>query len=114
MSTYRPLHDNVLVQLVEVERKTATGIIIPTEGKLARVVEAGAGRITEQGALIEPRVKKGDIVSLPTHFDAHFQQDGRLLAPIASEVLVDGRKHYVLREQYILGVIDGWTPPEKG
>ena len=63
---FRPLHDRVLIKVLDSEEKTAGGIIIPDtaqekpqEGK---VVAIGGGAKTEDGKKIPMDVKVGDKV----------------------------------------------------
>ena len=66
MTTFRPLHDRVVVRRLTGEEKTAGGIIIPdtakdkpTEGE---VVSVGPGARNEQGQIVALDVKAGDKV----------------------------------------------------
>ena len=61
---FRPLHDRVLIEVLDSSEKTAGGIIIPDtaqekpqEGK---VVAVGGGAKTEDGKTIPMDVKVGD------------------------------------------------------
>ena len=63
---FKPLHDRVLIQVLDSSEKTAGGIIIPDtaqekpqEGK---VIAVGGGAKTEDGKLIPMDVKVGDKV----------------------------------------------------
>ena len=63
---FKPLHDRVLIEVLDSSEKTAGGIIIPDtaqekpqEGK---VVAIGGGAKTEDGKLIPMDVKVGDKV----------------------------------------------------
>jgi chaperonin GroES len=50
--TFRPLHDRILVRRIEVEEKTAGGIIIPDAAKAKPQegeVDARRGRLSESG-----------------------------------------------------------------
>ena len=65
---FRPLHDRVLIEVLDSSEKTAGGIIIPDtaqekpqEGK---VVAVGGGAKTEDGKKIPMDVKVGDKVLL--------------------------------------------------
>lgn len=64
--TFRPLHDRILVRLIEAEEKTAGGIIIPDTAKEkpqeGEVVAAGSGARDESGQLRPLEVKVGDCV----------------------------------------------------
>jgi len=65
--TYRPLGSRVVVERLDLMEKSESGLLhVPDVARenrrLARVVAVGRGRVTEQGVLIEPRVKVGDLV----------------------------------------------------
>jgi len=92
----RPLGDRVLVEVLEAEAKTKGGIILPdtakeekTEGK---VIAVGAGKVLESGKLHAPEVKKGDRVIFGKYS--------------GDEILIDGKKHKVLKESEILAVFE--------
>jgi chaperonin GroES len=63
---FRPLHDRVLIKVLDSEAKTAGGIIIPDTAKEkpqeGEVVAVGPGGKTEEGKLLPMDVKIGDIV----------------------------------------------------
>lgn len=61
-----PLHDRVLLKRSEEKEIVKGGIIIPDTAKEkpqeAEVIEAGKGRVTEDGKVVPLDVKKGDKV----------------------------------------------------
>ena len=63
---FRPLHDRVLIEVLDSEEKTAGGIIIPDTAKEkpqeGKVVAIGSGARTEDGKVIPMDVKVGDLV----------------------------------------------------
>ena len=68
---FKPLHDRVLIEVLDSSEKTAGGIIIPDtaqekpqEGK---VVAVGGGAKTEDGKIIPMDVKVGDKAVSYTH-----------------------------------------------
>ena len=91
----RPLQDRVLVQRVEAEEKTASGIIIPDTAKEkpqeGKVVAVGPGKRLDNGSIQEMWVKKGDKIL--------FSKYG------GTEVKVDGDDYIIMREDDILGVM---------
>lgn len=98
--TIKPLGDRILVRTLgeeEREGKTASGIVIPdtaqkerpTEGK---VIAVGEGRITEEGKLLKPRVKKGQIILFSQY------------SP--SEVKVDGKEYLIIKEDDVLAIFE--------
>jgi chaperonin GroES len=93
----RPLHDRVLVRRVEEETVSAGGIVLPgsatekpTEGE---VLAVGKGKILENGDVRPMDVKVGDKVMFG-------QYSG-------SAVKVDGEELLMMREEDIMGVIEG-------
>ena len=63
---FKPLHDRVLIEVLDSSEKTAGGIIIPDtaqekpqEGK---IVAVGPGKISDSGNAIKMTVKVGDKV----------------------------------------------------
>ena len=91
----RPLHDRVIIERIE-EKTTAGGIVIPeTSGdkpQRGRVTATGPGR-TENGTLQKLDVKVGDEVLFGKY--------------AGTEVKVDGKNLLVMREEDIMGVIEG-------
>ena len=63
---FRPLHDRVLIKVLDSEEKTAGGIIIPDTAKEkpqeGEVVAVGPGSKNENGKITPMDVKIGDIV----------------------------------------------------
>jgi chaperonin GroES len=93
----RPLHDRVLIQRVKEEEKTKGGIIIPDSAKEkpieGKVVAVGNGKVLEDGAVRALQVKAGDRVLFGKY--------------AGTEVKIDGEEHLILREEEILGVVEG-------
>lgn len=91
----RPLHDRVIIERIE-ERTTASGIVIPeTAGdkpQRGKVVAAGPGKY-ENGVLRKPDVKVGDQVLFGKYS--------------GTEVKVNGKDLLVMREEDIMGVLEG-------
>jgi chaperonin GroES len=85
----RPLHDRVIVRRLEEERKTAGGIVIPDTAKekpiQGEVVAAGKGKILD--------VKVGDKVLFGKYS--------------GTEVKVGNEELLVMREEDIMGVVEG-------
>ena len=65
---FRPLHDRVLIKVLDSEEKTAGGIIIPDTAKEkpqeGEVVAVGPGAKNEDGKLSPMDVKVGDMFFL--------------------------------------------------
>ena len=93
----RPLGDRILVKRIKEEEKTKGGIIIPDTAKEkpqeGKVVAVGKGKVTEEGKLIAPDVQAGDRILFGKYS--------------GSEVKLEGEEHLILREDDILGVLEG-------
>ena len=58
----KPLADHVIVEVVEVEEKTASGIFLPDTAvkekpQQGKVLAVGRGKYSDNGTLIKPEVK---------------------------------------------------------
>lgn len=95
MANLKPLGDKVVVQLVEQEEKTASGIYLPDSAKKkpqeGKVVAVGAGRILDNGEHNQLSVKVGDRVL--------FSKYG------GNEVNVDGQDYTILDEEQIYAIL---------
>ena len=95
-TTLRPLGDRVLVRRDPSDEKTAGGLYIPKtaekESCLGRVVAAGPGKTTDQGAVLPLSVKVGDHVA--------FSKYGH------TEVVLGGETLLVMHEGELLAVIE--------
>ncbi len=92
----RPLADRVVVEPMEKEERTASGIILPETAKEkpqeGEVIAVGPGRRDDEGKLIPMDVKKGDIV---------------LFAKYAgTEVKIEDKKYLILKESDILAIVE--------
>ena len=91
----RPLHDKVLVKRTEEEETTAGGIVLPGSAaekpSQGEVIAVGPGKRQDNGELIAPDVKGGDLVIFG-------QYDG-------NDVKIDGEEYLILSEGDIFGVI---------
>ncbi len=93
----RPLQDRVIVKRLEEEEKTKGGIIIPDTAKEkpqeGKVIAVGKGKMTEEGKLIPLDVKVGDKILFGKYS--------------GTEIKIEGDEHLIMREEDILGVIEG-------
>jgi chaperonin GroES len=93
----RPLQDRVIVKRLEEEEKTKGGIIIPDTAKEkpqeGKVIAVGKGKVTEDGKLIPMDVKVGDKILFGKYS--------------GTEIKIGGEEHLIMREEDILGVIEG-------
>jgi chaperonin GroES len=93
----RPLHDRVIIKRMEEERTTAGGIVIPdsaTEKPVrGEVLAVGKGKVMDNGEVRALDVKVGDKVLFGKYS--------------GNEIKVDGNEVLVMREEDIMGVIEG-------
>ncbi len=93
----RPLHDRIVVRRVEDEKTSPGGILIPdsaTEKPMqGEVLAAGNGKMMDNGEQRALDVKVGDKVLFGKYS--------------GTEVKVDGEEVLVMREDDIMGVIEG-------
>ena len=92
---FTPLHDRVLVRLIESDEKTSGGLIIPDTAKEkpqeGEVVSVGAGAKDEAGARIAMDVKAGDKILF-----------GKWSG---TEIKIDGEELMIIKESDILGIM---------
>jgi len=93
----RPLQDRVIVKRVVEEETSKGGIIIPDTAKEkpqeGKIVAVGKGKMNDEGKLIPVEVKVGDKILFAKYS--------------GSEVKIDGEEHLIMREEDILGVLEG-------
>lgn len=92
----KPLGDRVIVEVVEQEEKTSSGIVLPDSAKEkpqeGKVVAVGSGRVTDNGEKVALEVKEGDHV---------------IYSKFAGTEVKQGDNEYlVLRESDILAVVE--------
>ena len=94
-SKIQPLADRVLVEPLEAEEKTASGIVIPDSARekqqKGKVIAIGKGRINEEGKVSPLEVKVNDQVLF-----------GRYSG---TEVKIAGNDYLIIKEDDILGII---------
>ena len=94
---FKPLHDRVLIKVLDSEAKTTGGIIIPDTAKEkpqeGEIVAVGRGAKTEDGKLIPMDVKVGDIVLF-----------GKWSG---TEVKIDNKEYSIMKESDIMGISKG-------
>ena len=93
----RPLQDRIIVKRIAEEEKTKGGIIIPDTAKEkpqeGKVIAVGKGKMSDAGKLIPVQVKVGDRVLFGKYS--------------GSEIKLEGDEHLIIREEDVLGVIEG-------
>ncbi|MEX3630610.1 co-chaperone GroES [Rothia sp. LK2492] len=95
MATIKPLEDRIVVQIVEAEQTTASGLVIPDTAKEkpqeAKVIAVGPGRVDDKGNRIPVDVAEGDIVI--------FSKYG------GTEVKYGGSEYLILSARDVLAVV---------
>lgn len=91
----KPLADQVVIEPLEAESKTAGGIVLPDTAKekstRGKVLAVGSGRLLPNGKKVDVAVKVGDTV-------VYSKYGG-------SDVKVDGKELKIIGESEILAVI---------
>jgi chaperonin GroES len=92
----RPLHDRIIVERIEEETMTASGIIIPDSAKEkpqeGTVIAVGKGKVTEDGKILALDVKVGDKVLFGKYS--------------GTEIKIEGNEYLMMREDDVLGVVE--------
>ena len=92
----KPIHDRIVIQLVESETQTKSGIFIPDvaveKPSQGNVVAAGPGRTTQDGILIPSEVKVGDRVLFGKH--------------AATSIKIEGEEYHILREDDVMAIVE--------
>lgn len=90
-----PLGENVVIQRLSAEEKTAGGIVLPDAARekpqQGRVLSVGDGRLLADGSRASPQVSEGDRVVFSSY--------------AGSEVVVDGEELLIMSEEEILAVL---------
>jgi len=93
----RPLQDRLIIKRIAEEEKTKGGLIIPDTAKEkpqeGKVIAVGKGKANEDGKVTPLDVKAGDRVLFGKY--------------AGTEIKIDGEEHLIMREDDILGVIEG-------
>ena len=92
----KPLGDRLIVQAVEEEEKTASGIVLPDTAKekpqKGKVLAVGDGKVGDDGKRIPLDVKEGEEVL--------YSKYG------GTEIKVEGEELLVLRESDVLALVE--------
>ncbi len=99
----KPLGDRVVVEPIEQEEMTASGIVLPETAKekpqRGTVIAAGPGARDESGKRIALDVNAGDIVLFAKYAGTEFK--------------VDSKKLLILKESDLLAIIEADEPAKK-
>jgi chaperonin GroES len=92
----KPLGDRVVIELVEAEEKTASGIVLPDTAKEkpqeGKVVAVGTGSVLDNGERVALEVSVGDRIIFSKY--------------AGTEVKHEGNEYLILRESDILAVVE--------
>ncbi len=92
----KPLGDRVVIQVLEREEKTKSGIVLPDTAKEkpqeGKVVAVGAGKVLENGQRVAIDVKVGDKVIYSKY--------------AGTEVKIDGVEYLIVSERDILAIAE--------
>jgi chaperonin GroES len=93
----KPLADRIVVEPVEQEEKTASGIILPETAKEkpqeGKVLSIGPGRLDDDGKRVPMDVKVKDRVLYAKYS--------------GTEIKIEGKKLLILKESDILAIVTG-------
>lgn len=99
----RPLYDRIVVRRLEQKEQVQGGIIIPDSAKEkpqeGEVVAVGKGKRLEDGTVVQADVKAGDRILFGKYS--------------GSDIKMDGQEYLIMREDDVLGVLEGATIKEK-
>ena len=100
---FRPLHDRVLIKVLDSEEKTAGGIIIPDTAKEkpmeGEIVAVGSGARNDNGDIIPLEVKIGDRVLFGKYS--------------GTDVSVGGEDLVIIKESDVMGIVEGKSSKKK-
>jgi chaperonin GroES len=101
---FHPLHDRILIKRIEEKETAKGGIIIPDSAKEKQqegeVIAVGNGKKTEDGKIIPLDVKAGDRIIFGKYS--------------GTEIKVDNEDFLILKEEEVLGVVEGKTATASG
>ena len=99
----RPLYDRIVVRRIEQKEQVQGGIIIPDSAKEkpqeGEVVAVGKGKRLEDGSVVPLDVKPGDRILFGKYS--------------GSDIKMDGQEYLIMREDEVLGVLEGANVKEK-
>jgi chaperonin GroES len=99
----RPLHDRIIIQRLEEGEQKVGGIIIPDTAKekpqQGKVIAAGTGKVNDDHKRIPLDVKKGDRILFGKY--------------AGQEIKLDGEEYIIMREDEVLGVLEGADAKKK-
>jgi chaperonin GroES len=99
----RPLHDRIVVKRLEEDESKVGGLFIPDSAKekpqKGEVVAVGKGKRSDDGKLVALDLQAGDHILFGKYS--------------GSEIKMDGVEYMIMREDEVLGVIEGGAKKAK-
>ena len=99
----RPLHDRIIIQRLEEGEQKVGGIIIPDSAKekpqQGKVIAAGTGKVKDDGTRQPLDVKAGDRILFGKYS--------------GQEIKLDGEDYLIMKEDEVLGVLEGADAKKK-
>ena len=93
---FKPLGARALVQIVEREETTASGIVLPDTAKekpqTAKVVAVGEGKLNDDGQRVSVEAAEGDVIVFAKYS--------------GTEISLDGEDYMILDADDILGIVE--------
>jgi chaperonin GroES len=93
---FKPLGARALVQIVEREETTASGIVLPDTAKekpqTAKVVAVGEGKLDRDGQRVPVEAEQGDVIVFAKYS--------------GTEISLDGEDYMILDADDILGIVE--------
>ena len=92
----RPLGDRIVIELIEAEEKTASGIVLPDSAKEkpqeGKVVAVGTGRVLENGNRVELDVTEGDRIIFSKY--------------AGTEVKYENEEYLIVKQDDVLAIVE--------
>ncbi len=92
----KPLQDRILVERLQEEEKTKSGLFIPDAAKekpmQGKVIATGSGRTSEDGKKIPMEIKEGDLFLFAKYS--------------GNEIKVDDKEYLIMKEDDVLAIIE--------
>jgi chaperonin GroES len=98
-----PLHDRIVIRRIEEAETTRGGIIIPDSAKdkpqEGEVIAVGRGKTNDEGKVFPLDVKAGDRILFGKY--------------AGTEIKIDGEELLIMREEEVLGILNGHAKSAK-
>jgi chaperonin GroES len=95
MTQIVPIRDNIVVQKIEDEAKTKSGLVLPDDAKerptTGTVISVGPGKLNDDGVLLPMPVKEGDVILFPKY--------------AGHPAKIDSEEFLILEEKEVLAIL---------